>query len=158
MARKSYSLAAPVSKPKSPAVPYPVDTSVGPLYRYQKSLPKLPVPSLSETFEKYLKSVRPLVNDEEFENTKKVVADFLKPGGIGEKLHERLLNRSKNPDVINWLEDWWNELAYFGYRDPVCVYVSYFYSYKDDKLRKNPASRAASIVTAALEFRRLVEE
>ncbi|CAG8586362.1 9627_t:CDS:2, partial [Diversispora eburnea] len=153
MTRRNYSLAAPVSK--SPVVPYPVDTSVGPMYRYQKFLPKLPVPSLSETFEKYLMSVKPLVNEEEFENTKKAVEDFLKPGGIGEELQDRLLNKANNPKVINWLEDWWNELAYFGYRDPVCVYVSYFYAYKDDKLRKNPATRAASIVTAALDGKQL---
>ncbi|CAG8838403.1 33022_t:CDS:2, partial [Racocetra persica] len=48
--------------------------------------------------------------------------------------------------------------AYFGYRDPIVVNVSYFYAYKDDKLRKDPATRAAAIVTAAMEFRRLVVE
>jgi carnitine O-acetyltransferase len=144
------------SAAKKPVVPYPEDNSVGPLLRYQKSLPKLPVPALKDTLEKYLKSVRPLTNSEEYAKTEAAVAEFQKPGGFGEELHRRLLAKANNPNVINWLEDWWNEIAYFGYRDPIVVYVSYFYAYKDDKLRKNPATRAAAIVTAALEFRRQV--
>ncbi|CAG8561780.1 6033_t:CDS:2 [Acaulospora colombiana] len=155
MTQKNYLAAAPVSKP---AVPYPVDTSVGPMFRYQKSLPRLPVPSLPETLAKYLNSVRPLVNEEEFAKTVTAVKDFQKPGGIGDELQRRLLSKANNPNVINWLEDWWNDLAYFSYRDPVCVNVSYFFAYKDDKLRKDPAVRAASIITAALEFRKLVVE
>ncbi|CAO3699752.1 unnamed protein product [Rhizopus microsporus] len=43
-----------------------------------------------------------------------------------------------------------------GYRDPVVVYVSYFFAYKDDKLRRVPAQRAAAITTAALEFKKLI--
>ena len=150
MARRNVSVA------KKQVVPYPEDNSVGPMLRYQKHLPKLPVPALKDTLEKYLKTVRPLVNSEEYAKTEAIVAEFQKPGGIGEVLHERLLARANNPNAINWLEDWWNELAYFGYRDPIVVYVSYFYAYKDDKLRKNPATRAAAIVTAAQEFRKQV--
>ncbi|CAJ0634490.1 14502_t:CDS:10 [Entrophospora sp. SA101] len=136
--------------------PYPVDNSVGPMLRYEKSLPRLPVPKLSDTLDKYLKSVRPLVNDEEFAKTQAAIEEFKKPGGIGEELQKRLLTKANDPNVINWLEDWWNEIAYFGYRDPVVVYVSYFFSYKDDKLRKNPATRASWIAKSALEFKRLV--
>uniref|UniRef100_A0A1D1YFG2 Carnitine O-acetyltransferase, mitochondrial n=1 Tax=Anthurium amnicola TaxID=1678845 RepID=A0A1D1YFG2_9ARAE len=149
MARRNASAA--VKKP-----PYPEDNSVGPMLRYQKSLPKLPVPALKDTLEKYLTSVRPLVSSEEYAKTEAAVAEFQKPGGIGEELHKRLLEKANNPNVINWLEDWWNEVAYFGYRDPIVVYVSYFYAHKDDKIRKNPATRAAAIATAALEFRRKV--
>ena len=141
---------------KKPVVPYPKDNSVGPMLCYQKNLPKLPVPALKDTLEKYLKTVRPLLNSEEYAKTEAAVAEFQKPGGFGEELQKRLLAKANNPNVVNWLEDWWNETAYFGYRDPIVVYVSYFYAYKDDKLRKNPATRAAAIVTSALEFRKLV--
>ncbi|CAG8487063.1 10864_t:CDS:2 [Paraglomus brasilianum] len=136
--------------------PYPVDTSVGPMLRYQKSLPSLPVPPLSATLDKYLQSVKPLCTSEEYAKTEAVVDEFRKPGGMGEALYKRLLDKANTPGVVNWLEDWWNDVAYFGYRDPVVVYVSYFYSYKDDPKRKDPAKRAAAIATAALEFRKLV--
>ncbi|CAG8836968.1 34510_t:CDS:2, partial [Racocetra persica] len=118
---RNYITAAAPSIPNKPAIPYPVDTSVGPLLRYQKSLPRLLVPALSETLEKYLKSVRALTNEEEYAKTQAIVTEFQKPGGIGEELHKRLLEKANNPNVINWLEDWWNETAYFGYRDPIVV-------------------------------------
>ena len=48
-----------------------------PMYQYQASIPKLPVPSLQETSEKYLKSVRPHLSDSEYEQTQKVSARHL---------------------------------------------------------------------------------
>ncbi|CAG8538451.1 3338_t:CDS:2 [Ambispora leptoticha] len=155
-ASSSKAAAAVSPAPKKPTIPYPVDTSVGPMYRYQKALPRLPVPALANTLDVYLKSVQPLVTEEQYAKTRQAVEQFKKPGGVGEELQKRLLAKANDPKVVNWLEDWWNDLAYFGYRDPVVVYVSYFFAYKDDKLRKDPASRAASIITAALEFRKLV--
>jgi hypothetical protein len=38
---------------------------------FQDKLPKLPVAPLHKSIEKYLKTVRPLVNDKEFEHTKR---------------------------------------------------------------------------------------
>lgn len=44
-----------------------------------------------------------------------------------------------------------------GYRDPVVVFVSYFYVHVDDVRRRDPASRAASLVKAMMAFRTLTE-
>ena len=41
--------------------------------------------------------------------------------------------------------------------DPVVVFVSYFYVYLDDKLRKTPEKRAAALLKSLLAFRELVE-
>lgn len=127
------------------------------MLRFQESLPRLPVPSLQETADRYVKSVHPLLSNEEFESTKTAVSEFIKPGGIGEELQEKLLAKAADPGVKNWLSDWWNNSAYLGYRDPVVPYVSYFYSYKDDKKRRNPIKRAAAISTAVLEFKKMVD-
>ncbi|KAI8100030.1 acyltransferase ChoActase/COT/CPT [Halteromyces radiatus] len=135
----------------------PVDTNApGPMLRFQNNLPKLPVPALQGTLQKYLKSVRPLLSDEDYKKTEQLVKDFEAPGGIGQKLQERLVAHANNPEVVNWLEDWWLDQAYMGYRDPVVIYVSYFFYYKDDKLRKLPATRAAAMTTAALEFKQQI--
>ncbi|KAG1469045.1 hypothetical protein G6F56_003491 [Rhizopus delemar] len=128
------------------------------MLRYQKNLPKLPVPALSATLQKYLQSVRPLLNDAEFQKTEQAVKNFESPGGIGQELQQRLLARANDPNVVNWMEEWWSDQAYMGYRDPVVVYVSYFFLYKDDKLRKLPAQRAAALTTAALEFKRQIAQ
>ncbi|KAG2233710.1 hypothetical protein INT48_007687, partial [Thamnidium elegans] len=137
----------------------PVDVNAaGPMLRYQTNLPKLPVPALSETLQKYLKSVHPLLSPEEYKRTEQIVKDFEAPGGLGQQLQQRLVARAQDPSVVNWMEEWWNDQAYMGYRDPVVVYVSYFFAYKDDKFRKIPAERAAAITTAALEFKKAVVE
>ncbi|GAA5814091.1 hypothetical protein MFLAVUS_007581 [Mucor flavus] len=142
-----------------PAPKTPIDPkAAGPMLKYQANLPKLPVPALSGTLSKYLQSVRPLLDDAEYQKTEQAAKDFEAPGGLGTKLQERLLARFNDPSVVNWMEDWWLDQAYMGYRDPVVIYVSYFFLFKDDKLRKDPAQRAAAITTAALEFKKQVVE
>ena len=66
-----------------------------------KNLPKLPVPNLESSVAKYLTAVRPLLNDAEFEHTKKLVVDFSKNGGIGQKLQNLLVDKAKKTD--NWV-------------------------------------------------------
>lgn len=127
------------------------------MLRFEESLPKLPVPTLEETAARYVKSVHPLVSASEFENTKKAVAEFIQPGGIGEKLQKKLIARREDPKVENWIYEWWNDAAYLTYRDPVVPYVSYFYSHRDDRRRRDPSKRAAAITTAALEFKNQVD-
>ena len=127
------------------------------MLRFQESLPRLPVPALEDTAQRYLKSLHPLLPASEFETSSKAVQDFIKPGGIGSKLQERLVALREDPNVKNWLYDWWNDAAYLTYRDPVVPYVSYFYSHRDDRKRRDPAKRAAAITTSVLEFKRLVD-
>jgi carnitine O-acetyltransferase len=128
------------------------------MLRFEESLPKLPVPTLEETAARYLKSVHPLLSSSELESTKKAVEEFIRPGGVGSKLQEKLLARREDPEHKNWIYDWWNEAAYMAYRDPVVPYVSYFYSHRDDRRRRNPAKRAAAITTATLEFKKQVDQ
>lgn len=128
------------------------------MLRFEDSLPKLPVPTLEETGRRYLKSVHPLLSAEEYKTTEKAVSDFIKPGGEGEVLQKRLIARSEDPKTDNWLYEWWNQSAYLAYRDPVVPYVSYFYSYRDDRQRRDPAKRAAAITTSVLEFKRQVDD
>ena len=77
----------------------------------------------------------------------------------GPVLQSRLEKR-KETESTSWLHSWWNDLAYMAYRDPVVIFVSYFYTFRDDKRVpwNQPAYRAASIVTAALEFKKLIVE
>lgn len=128
------------------------------MLRFQESLPRLPVPTLQETASRYLKTLHPLLTPTEFEASKKAVEEFIQPGGVGERLQKKLVARREDPSVKNWLYDWWNDIAYLSYRDPVVPYVSYFYSHRDDRRRRDPAKRAAALTTAALEFKRQVDD
>lgn len=136
---------------------YKEDMSKGPMLRFQDSLPRLPVPTLQETAHRYLKSVHPLLSQSEYESTEKAVAEFVKPGSQGEVLQNRLIARREDPKHKNWMIEWWNDAGYLCPRDPVVPYVSYFYSHKDDRNRRDPAARAAAITTAVLEFKRQVD-
>jgi carnitine O-acetyltransferase len=126
------------------------------MLRYQASLPKLPVPALESTCAEYLETVQPLLTKEEYTKTKLAVSSFL-ASPLAPELQQRLKERAAAPGVESWLIDWWNEAAYLGYREPVVVNVSYFFVHKDDKERRDPAKRAASLVKAMIPFRDLVE-
>ncbi|KAF7980471.1 hypothetical protein HWV62_37946 [Athelia sp. TMB] len=142
---------------------YVADPSAGPMLRFQASLPRLPVPTLSSTASKYLETVRPLLTDAEFNTTEKTVAEFVKSSQAAElqkrleELQKRLEGRAGDPNVKSWLSEWWNEAAYMGYRDPVVVFVSYYYVHVADKRRRDAPKRAASLVKAMLPFREMVE-
>ena len=137
---------------------YREDSTKPPMLRFQESLPRLPVPTLEETASRYLKTLQPLLTPEELKNTTAAVQEFIKPGGVGRELQKKLEAKAKDPNVKNWMIDWWNFSAYLGYRDPVVPYVSYFYSYKDDKKRRDQAARAAAITTGALSFKDMVDK
>ena len=128
------------------------------MYRFEESLPNLPVPTLEETAARYLKSVHPLLSSSELASTTKAVREFIKPGGVGSKLQERLIARRKDPKIKNWIYDWWNDTAYLAGRDPVVPYVSYFYSHRDDRRRRDAPKRAAAISTAVLEFKKQADQ
>ncbi len=136
---------------------YVEDLSKGAMLRFEDSLPKLPVPTLEETAKRYIKSLHPLLSKSEFEYSQRAVAEFVKPGGQGEELQKRLVAKREDPKTKNWIYEWWNEAAYLAYRDPVVPYVSYFYSHRDDRRRRDPAKRAAAITTAVLEFKKQVD-
>jgi carnitine O-acetyltransferase len=135
---------------------YVADPSAPATLRFEASLPLLPVPTLSSTGAKYLESVQPHLTPAEFAHTQSIVKSFVQ-SDLGKKLQERLQARAADPDVKNWLAEWWNDVAYMAYRDPVVVYVSYFYVHVDDVWRKGQVERAASLVRAVLPFRAMVE-
>lgn len=127
------------------------------MLRFQESLPRLPVPTLEETTARYLQSLKPLLTPAELAASTKAVEAFVAPNGPGPKLQEKLIARREDPKHKNWIYEWWNDAAYLSYRDPVVPYVSYFYSHRDDRKRRDPAKRAAAITSAALSFKKQVD-
>ena len=77
-------------------------------FALQKSLPRLPVPPLKQTAERYLRSLRPLLDDAAFAPCTADMAAFVR--GVGPALQRKLLLRSYLED--NWLTEWWLKYAY----------------------------------------------
>lgn len=90
-------------------------------FQYQDSLPSLPIPPLEESLKKYLESVKPFANEEEYKKTEEIVQKF--QNGIGAELHQKLLERAKGKR--NWLEEWWLNVAYLDVRIPSQLNVNF---------------------------------
>lgn len=122
MAPQTRTIMKTAPKRKEVAPGYAVDPTVGPMLQYERSLPRLPVPTLESTAAKYLESVEPLLTPQEFQETQKAVHSFV-TSDLGTELQQRLLARAAEPGRASWISDWWSDAAYMGYRDPVVVFV-----------------------------------
>lgn len=143
-----------VTMPARRSHTYTEDPAAPPMLRYQASLPPLPVPSLPSTLAKYIESVEPLLTPAQLAHTKKTADEFL-ASPLAATLQARLHERAA-AEGDNWLSKWWNEAAYMGYRDPVVVFVSYFFVHVQDRHRTNGPQAAAALVKAMLPFREMV--
>lgn len=92
------------------------------LFSNTLNLPRLPVPTLSQTIDKYVKSVTPFLSEDELRSTKKLLQVFSSENGIGAKLQKLLVQKATVEE--NWLADWWLKNAYLAYRDPVVIFSS----------------------------------
>lgn len=89
-------------------------------YAEQDSLPTLPVPALHGTLQKLKTSLKPLAKtSEEYNAALKKIDAFAT--GPGPTLQRRLEARAAEPGREHWLEEWWDDLAYMGYRDSVSL-------------------------------------
>lgn len=68
---------------------------------HQESLPRLPVPPLQQTLDHYLRTLQPIVSEEEWAHTKQLVEEFQAAGGVGERLQKGLERRAKKME--NWV-------------------------------------------------------
>jgi carnitine O-acetyltransferase len=132
-------------------------------FSMQSTIPRLPIPTLVETTTKYLSSLLPIATPEQFAQTKAVVADFIKPGGFGETLQKRLQARDAG-EKQSWLEEWWFQMAYLSWPDPIMVNSNWFILFTDNprysfpspptrgQFTKEQVQRAACIVNGYVEY------
>ena len=84
-------------------------------FAYQDKLPKLPIPPIHDTCERYLRALAPLQDEKEHAATKKAVQEFLDGGegegsgiiggGEGIKLDRMLREYAKDKD--SYIEEFW---------------------------------------------------
>ena len=139
-------------------------------YQNQSSLPKLPIPSIEETLERFLPTALPLAESREEETAlKKAISKF---PAQAQQLQERLLGKAADVDneKSSWLQHWWNTLGYLQVRDSVVINVSYYFHFADDKTLYDTSTsssssddastiqtrRGASILYAAGQYRNMI--
>ncbi|KAF8519035.1 carnitine acetyl transferase [Hysterangium stoloniferum] len=121
----------------------------------QSALQRLPVPPLNVTLSRLKRSLKAIAWDEaEFAASERKVDQFA--NGLGPELQGRLEQRRDEPGRAHWLEEWWDQLAYMGYRDSVMINVSYYYGFDAHPAHypQTTAHRAAALTRATILFRR----
>jgi len=123
----------------------------------QSALPSLPIPSVHDTCDRWLKSVRPLMDDDEYQECIGLTREF--ETGIGPRLQMYL--KLKRMFSTNWCSDWWEEYVYLTSRMPIMVNSNFYIiaqaqvdGYDETELPTTlQAARAANCVHALFEWR-----
>lgn len=120
-------------------------------------LPKVPVPPLKQTLDTYLRCVQHLIDEKQFRKTKAIVEKFGAPGGVGEVLQKKLLERRDK--TSNWVYDYWLEDMYLNNRlalpvnsSPIMVFPKQTFREQKDALRF-----AARLVCGVLDYKALLD-
>ncbi|EFX06125.1 carnitine acetyl transferase [Grosmannia clavigera kw1407] len=124
-------------------------------FAHQDSLPKLPIPELESTLQKYLTVLRPLQTTREHAETRIAVEEFLRQDGpeLQEKLKKYAEGRT------SYIEQFWYD-SYLNYDNPVVLNLNPFFLLEDDPTpaRNNQVNRAASLIVSSLMFVRAVRK
>ncbi|XP_054426437.1 carnitine O-palmitoyltransferase 1, muscle isoform [Pteronotus mesoamericanus] len=124
------------------------------LYSFQTSLPKLPVPSVPATIQRYLESVRPLLDDKQYHRMETLAKEF--QDKTAPRLQKYLVLKSWW--AANYVSDWWEEYIYLRGRTPIMVNSNYYVT--DFVLIKNTdvqAARLGNVVHAMITYRRKLD-
>ena len=119
-------------------------------FALEDGLPRVPLPTLDHTCERFLQWCSPLLTDEQLAETKAAVADFLRPDGPGRRLHAALAEYDAREDVHSWLDLFWPS-RYLGRRDRIALNANFFFLFEDSPLGQ--VERAAQLVAAAVDYK-----
>ncbi|KAH7885657.1 carnitine acetyl transferase [Phlebopus sp. FC_14] len=127
----------------------PTTPPPGRTFANQDGLPKLPIPSLEDTCQRYLTALRGLQDDREHAATARAVAAFLE--GEGPALQARLKEWAAHR--ASYIEDFWYE-SYLSHSDPVVLALNPFFVLENDPTpdRGSQLPRAAALIVSSLGF------
>ncbi|MFG2194214.1 choline/carnitine O-acyltransferase [Streptomyces sp. NPDC048639] len=137
----------PGSRPELNSSQEPSATST---FGNEGRLPRVPLPTLEETCERFIAWCSPLLTEEELAATEAEVTAFLRPDGPGRTLHAALEQYDATEGVESWLDDFWPS-RYLGRRDRIALNANFFFLFQDDGGRQ--VDRAAGLIAGALNYK-----
>ncbi|RDW83051.1 carnitine acetyl transferas-like protein [Coleophoma crateriformis] len=140
---------------KAPLASHQPDHKQGITFAAQEKLPKLPIPELDKSMQRYLTALKPLQTPREHSETRLATQEFVK--NEGPELQERLKKYATGK--TSYIEQFWYD-SYLNYDNPVVLNLNPFFLLEDDPTpaRNNQVTRAASLVVSALSFVRAVRK
>lgn len=122
-----------------------------PTMHFQKSLPRLPIPKLELTCERYLTAQRPLLIDEAYRKTEYNVNRFRDT--VGQKLQESLKQFDQKNRNSSYISEFWFD-KYLRDRTPLPVhYNPMIVLHKDEKQIYNDQTiRTTNLILSSLRF------
>ena len=93
-----------------------LERSKVPSDKFQRSLPRLPIPKLEKTVDRYLATQRPLLTSDQFEDTAKAARELL--SSEGRAVHSELIAKDKANKHTSYITGPWTDM-YLRDRSPV---------------------------------------
>jgi carnitine O-acetyltransferase len=126
-----------------------------PTFSHEDQLPRVPLPELQETADRFLAWSAPLLTPEQLAETESAVAELLAPDSPAHALHADLVAYDARPDVASWLDDFWRD-RYLGRRDRIALNANFFFLFEDSDLGQ--IERAAHLAASAVAFKQTIDE
>jgi carnitine O-acetyltransferase len=120
----------------------------------EERLPRLPLPTLEETCERFLAWCAPLLTEDELTATEQAVASFLEPASSAHALQAALGEYDRSDGVDSWLDAFWAR-RYLGRRDRIALNANYFFLFEDADAGQ--IERAAGLISAAVNYKLLLD-
>lgn len=127
----------------------------GSMYQHQASLPKLPVPELKDTMERYLVAIEPLVTPQQLQKTKQVVADFQSNQAWGPYLQGQLKELDRLT-TTSYVEGFWDSM-YLEIRDPIVTNVNPAFVISNNPHADQEPSKLASLLGTSIQIARTAQ-
>ncbi|WP_280505225.1 choline/carnitine O-acyltransferase [Nocardia farcinica] len=121
----------------------------------EDELPRVPLPTLEASAERFLEWCSPLLTADELAATETAVRELL--DGPGPVLHAALAEYDATPGVGSWLDQFWPS-RYLGRRDRIALNANFFFLFRDDttlaaSTPPDQISRAAALTLAAVDYK-----
>ncbi|EDV97659.1 carnitine O-palmitoyltransferase 2, mitochondrial [Drosophila grimshawi] len=127
-----------------------------PTLYFQRSLPRLPIPLLEKTCERFLAAVQPLLSAEEQRDTQQVVDQFRQ--GVGMELHARLKQSDEANKHTSYISQPWFDM-YLSDRAPLPLNYNPLIVMRDDTrpAYQPQVTRATNLIISSLRFWRSLQ-
>lgn len=128
-----------------------LQSSPVPSMHFQSSLPRLPVPKLDNTLDRYVKALQPLIPDNVLAAHMKAVDDFRQ--NDGPKLQAQLVEFDKANKHTSYITDAWFDM-YLRSRDPLPVNSNPYIGFEMDRdpAKNTQLNRAATLIRSSVRL------